>query len=181
MANTRLALELAIGDVLSDAATGFNQKLATVVAAYNVLLAARSFPTITAFTIDWTYPSKNLFYGYLPPDTDLSGIAEYPAFVIYTSNATNEHVYKPKTFSGPVVAHVDCWLKFRTGAEQFTTNPICAAVEDAVVSCFEADAAAWPPGVQFTGEYNGFWLPISHLEDGWERILPMQFLFQIDA
>jgi hypothetical protein len=171
MASTRRALRLAIASVLSNATTGFNPTLASIAATYG----------ITAFTIDWTYPSKNLFYGFLPPDTDLSGIAEYPAFVIYTSNSVNEHKYKPKTFSGLVIAHVDCWLQFRTGAEQWDTESVCEAVEDAVVSCFEADAAAWPPSVQFTGEYQGNWLPIAHLEDGWERILPMQFLFQIDA
>lgn len=172
MPSIRKAVRDAIADVLSDPGNGFNPTFATLAPAYGV----------DPFTINWAPGSRNLFYGYLPPgQVNISSIADYPAFCIYTLSAENRHETKPRTFSGPVVAHVDAYLRFRTGAEQYDTESVCEAVEDAVITCLERDTAAWPPSVSFTGQYTSFWLPIDMLEDGWERVIPMELLFEVNV
>ena len=172
MAKIRKTLRDSLISVLGNPSNGFNPTLAAIAADYG----------ITPFAIDWTTGSKNLFCGFLPAgQIEISEIAEYPAFVVYTSNAENRHTNKPKTFSGPVVAHVDVYVKFTTGAEQHDTESVCEAIEDAIITCIERDSAAWPPSVGYTGQYTGFWTPITLLSNGWERIIPIEMLFEVNA
>ena len=167
----RRRLRLAIRDVLADVSFGFNETLAQLAPDYG----------IDPFEIDFDEDSNNLFFGFLPPETNISSICEYPAFVIYTTDAQNTHEVKTVDFSGTVTAHVDVWIRFHDGPETRDTESICEAIEDAIVKCFERDAAPWPVGVNFTGNFQSFWQPIGQLEDGWERVLPLEFLFQITA
>ena len=173
MISTRKALRDAMKAVLSDATTGFNARLASSAVSYG----------ITAFTITWTTGSRNFFQGWLDP-TDAETISQLfadSALCLYTSSAVNEHRQKPSKFSGPIVGHVDIYLKFRDGIETDDTESICEACEAAVIECFANPAAAWPANVTFGDQFNGQWGPIQLLQDGWMRVVPCAFVFEVNA
>jgi hypothetical protein len=179
MPQTRKKVRDGMTAALAAAGTGFNARFAGIAAAYGC----------EAFTVDFSEGSKSVFYGYLPADqigiSDIEQAREGEsdiAFVVYTTRSANTHRNKGGTitFSGDIEAHIDVHLRLREGAiRDGDVESICEAIEDAVVSCFEG--AAWPAGVMFTGNMQSDLPPIAFTGDGAERVVPMAFMFEVDA
>lgn len=173
MPQIRKTVRDAMLSVLSASGTGLNARIAALATSYG----------ITAFSIDWTAGSKSFFFGYLDPESanlsqlEMQGVC----CAIYTSDVSNTHDEKPRTFSGQVMAHLVFYIINRDGIELNDVESLGDAIEDAVISCFENPTANWPVAVTFTGQYQGSFGPIEFTGDGWQRVLPMQFIFEVSA
>lgn len=115
MANYRKVIRDALRTALGDASNGFNAQLAAIATTYG----------ITAWTLDFTPPSRNVVYGYIDDgEFDVSNLVEFPGAFIYSVEAVDERRVKPAKFSGFVTFVIRMYLRLRalddadTGANQ---------------------------------------------------------------
>ena len=167
--NYRKVTRDAVRTALSAAVTGFNAQLAAIAAAYSIV----------PYTIDWAAESRQTFQGYISPEQiDVSQIVEYPAVVLYTSDAINENFEKGHRFGGQVQAHMDWYLRFKTGIEVDDVESILDATEDAALEAIN-DYSAWPANVIYNRQFQVSRDAISLLGEGWEQRIAVQMLFHV--
>lgn len=173
MPQTRKKVRDAATAILGNDFTGFNARLESLIAEYNLP---------KDFRVDWDNNSVTFFQGYIDASqADGSQIASWPAVFVYTSNLVNENRQKPRTFSGTITLHIDVWLRFRDGVEQDDIESVCDAVEDAAISALYDDAAGWPPSVTPAAEYSVSKEPAQLMGDGWQQRIPIVIPVEVDA
>ncbi len=167
--------------ILADDSTGFNVRMAAISGDYGVTVPA----------IDWFPTSKSVYFGYIDPQdigkTQLQIDGGDPqrgtlCLAIYTSDAENQHIEKPLTFSGIITAHCDFYLYRRTGinVEIDDVESYADAIEDACTSCLESGDAAWSPSVSYM-TYRSTRQPVELLPDGFRRVIPIEMSLRVRA
>lgn len=176
--NIRKDIRVAMVAALADSTLGFNARLAAVAGEY----------AIQPFELDFGPDSYNFlqaFYG-VPEDVELSAIRQWPAMVLYTTNATRNGQQKSVGFSGSVQAHIDIYLRYRLRDETVvdieTRDPesIADAVEDALLSVFQRRGLAWPTGCTYNGDINCDRDPVVLYGDGYLQRLATQLKFEVN-
>lgn len=178
---TRKAVRDALRSVLSNATTGFNQRLSDIASTYGIVAPA----------IDWGPGSKSVYFAYI----DSSDIAKTQlditgddvnsgtlCLLIYTKTADQTRQMKPRTFSGEITAYLDFYLYRRTGisTEVDDIESYADAIEDAAATCLENPQAAWPAGVTYR-KFTCVLQPVELLSDGYRRVIPMECAFFVNA
>lgn len=167
---------------LSDAATGFNAKLAA-------LAPARG---IDPFEIDWSDTSDNFIQAFIDPaQIDVSEVMEFPACVIWASSPrqfpAGTRTIGPM-FDGEVTGHVAFALRHRPvkysdiEAEGASAAKNLEKLRHAVIrAAMEAFHAVdeWPEGVGYHGLVATADYPFELTGDGWEAVVEMQFMFDV--
>lgn len=172
----------AIVNALSHSTLGWNSTYPTIAAGYGTPVAS--------FTLDFSSDSGNVFYGQLAgfEDIDLTQMDSYQCVAIYTTMAANARMEKPRTFSGPVIAHVDWALSYRekrgtaTGAEANDTESVMDAVDEAMCEIFLArlgTTIALPSGVRYFADLTSERTPLVLNEDGFSQIVRYEIPFEV--
>jgi hypothetical protein len=180
--NIRTAIRRATVEMLKDPVRGFNVRMAEAA-------AVAPYAALKQFSLDFEPGSTNFIQAYYANDVDAGSgpLSDFPALVLYTSQAQNERREKGYGFSGTVLLHLDFYLEYRIrfgefdGIEDFDTESIADAVEDAVLAIFHASTAYWPPGVVYDGSYSSARDPIQLNGDGWIQRVPITLALGVSA
>lgn len=184
MPNFRKVVRSAVHTALSHATTGFNAQLAAIASAYGV----------TAFTLDWSLPSKNVAFSFLEEGDgeETSSLTEYPACLIYCGRAENQWRVKGKKFSGTVAVRVSFILRYRALTDAVTagntithekamadTESIADAVNDAALEAIYAGGAAFQSAGVFYSTYVAEPSPVEPLGDGYRQRVDITLGFEV--
>ncbi|MEN6533794.1 MAG: hypothetical protein ABFD89_09045 [Bryobacteraceae bacterium] len=172
----------AIINALSNGTYGWNAIFADIAATYT--------SPVAAFLLNFTSTSGNVFLGQLAgfEDVTLSQLDQHQACAVYTTMAANQKQEMPRSFSGPVMGHVDWSLTYRekegtaTGIEANDTESPADAIDEAMGQIFCVSLGsliALPSGVRWTKNYASERTPLILNEDGFSQIIRYELLFEV--
>ena len=172
----------AIINALTNATYGWNAVFPTIATAYH--------DPVVGIVLDFTSTSGNVFYGQLAgfEDVDLTQINQYQACAVYTTMAANQKQEMPRSFSGPVVAHVDWCLSYReqdstaTGVEANDTESPADAIDEAMMQIFcvsLGNTIALPSGVRWNKQIASERTPLILNDDGFSQIIRYELIFEV--
>lgn len=172
----------AIVNALSHSTLGWNSTYPAIAATYS--------SPVASFTLDFTSASGNVFYGQLAgfEDLDLTQLDQYQCCAIYTTQALNQKLEMPRSFSGSVIAGVDWYLSYRdkrgtaSGIETNDTESVCDAIDEAMGEIFLArlgNTIALPSGVRYSKSLASERSPVVLLDDGFSMIVRYELPFEV--
>lgn len=172
----------AIVDALKSTTYGWNAIYPDIAATYEL--------PVMAFNLDFTGRSGNVFYGQLSgfEDLDMTQLDQYQCCSIYTTQAANARMEKPRSFSGPVLGHVDWCLSYRekrdtaTGVEANDTESPMNAIDEAMCQIFLVHLGvqiALPSDVRYFRDLASERMPLILNDDGFSQIVRYEIPFEV--
>lgn len=155
-------------------AANFNSTLGSLASAYGIV----------PFTLDFTNASDNFLVAALDPrNIELCGLQWSEEMnaggCLYTSDVLNDGDPKQFNIAAKLFAHVDLYVRQRTGIEGSDTEDQFDAIEEAVVAIMQNLSNAWPGGVIYTRNFAAAREYLIPLSDGFATRIPMKFLFEV--
>lgn len=140
---------------------------------------------ITPFTIDFTDTSRNFVQAHIEAgDIEQSPLYEFPAACLYTGEASDTGEPRGIPFTGPVIGHLDFFVRDRDGADlsrfRFTREDFFDAIEDAAISVLNNPANRWPAGVIFARQTRMPRERMISLADGYATRIPIATAFRVN-
>jgi hypothetical protein len=172
----------AVVDALAHATLGWNETYPAIAAAYEA--------PVWPFRLDFSKFSGNVFLGQLAgfEDLDFTQLDQYQCVAIYTTMSSNAKMERPRSFSGPVLAHVDWALSYRekrgtaTGVEANDTESPADAIDEAMSELFLVrlgNTIALPSGIRYFRDLNCDRTPLVLNEDGFSQIIRYEIPFEV--
>jgi hypothetical protein len=172
----------AVINALSNVTYGFNAIYPTIAIAYG--------SPVANFTLSFLSTSSNVFLGQLAgfEDLDFTQLSQYQCVAIYTTMSSNAKMEMPRSFSGPVMAHVDWALSYRekrgtaTGVEANDTETPADAIDEAMSQIFLVslgNTIALPSGIRYFRDLSCERTPLVLNEDGFSQIIRYEIPFEV--
>lgn len=152
----------AVRTQLSVDVTGFNARLALLVASYG----------IEKWEIDWSPDSVNFLFGRVNPALiEASSVLSYPLTTIDTVRAQHTNRVKFATFSGTIQTLIEVHHSWPQSAVLADFASWLDATEDAMISTVNDQNGIWPRNLEWNGQVAAQRGPIIQAGYGWLQTL----------